>query len=306
VTYVLKSDVMVSDPQGLLPVLTPHGMAHADLGAYYFGLSADGYDMSAAEFAAFSDFISTLDEAGIWPAMLAVAPLFGVNFENVRRQLRHKLAPAKMSGQHGLGFSDFETSGGKSLGVAPRAFSNNNSPAFGLGITGAELTARWGLCAYVNDDGSANPSATAGKNIFGAYYGAGGGFQTNLEVYYDTASGNETIRARNASTLYAQSANLASIKGILAASATETRIAVNMNGAEIAAQQPVAWDPSVGLQKELSFLSKTPADGATISQGWNGRVRFFSLDDGSLSNSQRATLGEEVETLMDALGRTFG
>lgn len=302
-SYILQSNVAVADPTGKFPVVTPFGVADPDLGRFFYAQKAAGLLMSEAHYNAFKTFIDALKAGGVWASVKEIYPLYGTSLAGIATKLRQQYSAGPMVAQNGLALGDFALDGaGISLGAAAgRAYQNDNARSFNTLVTGAQIASGFGFNVYA-DATMPYVANQIERNLWGAYLGASGGFQI-LASARVIAADNRTLRVMNTGNANLESGAVASPKGLMRFEG-KANGAIYLDGVSLVSG-PVPAGSTGGLTKQLSLLAKTPADGSTVTQGFNGAVRFVSIDDGTLDDTKRGVLRTATMALMAALGRTF-
>lgn len=88
--YILKSDLVVNDPNGEFNYLTPLGLATKELAEYYNSMELAGYDLSQSEFNALKSYQENLMTIGQWDNIMEFAPLIGNTIDQVSIKLKAK------------------------------------------------------------------------------------------------------------------------------------------------------------------------------------------------------------------------
>ena len=305
--YVIKSDLVVPDPSNRFPFLTRYGLAPRELSQYMTALEAEGFVMSQAAFTGFLSFIDTLKAAGVWSHLKEIYPLFGANASQAAIKLKADWAPAKMTPKNGLNDAAFEVVGGVVRGFAARAYLHDNTPAFGTGVNAASVGKKWAFTAYADASGidaslfGTQPS----RALWGASLDDAATNQTLAEIKFSSV--NEARFSICSGVRKDSPLTFPKPKGVLRFDAQlyPTVSAAWVNGSKYPITAITADTGSVDRDEEIWLFAKKPHGVGTVSQGFNGPVRFAAVDDGQLSDTAYATYRAAIESLMLALGKTF-
>src|SRR5690606_5257726 len=120
--YILKSNIVVNDPDSRFEYNTPLGVTTKELSIYYYALIDKGYSMTQAEFNALDSYQRGLIALGKWGDIKEFAPLIGNTVEQVAIKLKYKNTQA--CAEFGDITNDYVDGKGLYFETKPLYFSN--------------------------------------------------------------------------------------------------------------------------------------------------------------------------------------
>lgn len=305
--YVIKSDLVVPDPSNRFPFLTRYGLAPRELSQYMTALEAEGFVLSQAAFTGFLTFIDTLKTAGVWSHLKEIYPLFGANASHAAIKLKADWAPAKMTAKNGLNDAAFEVVGGVVRGLAARVYLDANTPAFGTGVNAISVGKKWAFTAYADASGidATQFSTKPSRALWGASLDDAAIAQTLAEVRL--TSETEGMLSIGSGGGKVSSIAIAKPKGIMRFDAQLYPTLSNcwVNGNKYPVIAITADSGTVDRDEEIWLFAKKPHGVGTVSQGFNGPVRFAAVDDGQLTDAAYGAYRAAIDNLMLVLGKAF-
>ncbi len=302
--YIIRSDIVVPDPQGKFAYLTRHGEAPRELAQYMAQLESAGFMMPASDFQGFKAFIEELTVAGIWGSVKEVYPLYGNSMESVTVKLKSELSSAKLSPVNGLSLSGFEVVDGRVKGTANRSFVNSNSPALDCGFDVGALNNSF-ITSFYMDSSSLNLSSGGTCCVFGAYLKLDTATQVATELRNSPSGVLQYGVSNQSSTVFSDAATPTETVGVVSFIGRPASRAIWVNGNRIYGGTN-SIDATANTARRAWLLAKNPAgSNGSTTQGFNGRMRLACILDGDMPEDKIPLLNTSITNLMAALGRSF-
>lgn len=290
--YILKSNIVVNNPEHNFEYVTPLGLAGEELSAYYNKILSLGYSLSQSEFDSLKTFQQGMESIGQWENIEEYAPLIGNTVAQVAVKYKYKNSQSAEA-KEGLSDSNVD---GKGLVFIPRVASY--PPALDLKYSSLDSfnSGGGGLISYHKNTTSSFISGQRytivhGGGLFESYSSIDGIYNTYLE------SNMLSPVEPNAPMVYLSKYEIVS---------GEIRNRRTYVGGVIAgfSDTPIATTSPSGDTSAI-IGGRIGAPGARSTYGFEGNIRLVILHNGKMPESSIPQVSQLFENLVSGLGKTI-
>lgn len=307
--YILKSNVVVNDPEGRFEFYSKYGKAPKDVAKYVKDLEQSGYSVSVTEFNALRDFVNNLEQGMVWDKVREAYPIMGGNLEGASIKLKSLNSVFSMSPLNGFDKSRLEMVNGKVLGKkATPATSTGNQPMLNTHVKVSDLGEDVGFHFYAG--GVTNTGASIWQPLIGAITADSvSATRTELAVNIETSNITATLNTvpRSASASFVGSTGVIGGNISVNVAGVSNKSAHYFNGVETSSTTAVNTNNGTDRSVELALFGRVAPNVPSqtgASTAYSGFVRFGCITSGNLTGEQTALLHREINKLMVALGKS--
>lgn len=309
-THVLKSNVVVTNPNKEFKYYSEFGDSTKEVSLFVSNMKKAGYSMSASEFDALQSFVKTLSEGRVWGEILEVYPIMGSNINSALVKLKSTSSNYNMTAINGLSDSHLELVDGKVVGKsASIATTQGDQPMADTLFKASEIRDSVGIHAYIG--GHAISDSSYQQPVFGGISGTDE-YSPTLQLAVDSATAKNTYQAAYWNAPYPVGGDLVSAMSVVSMLAKpqvlgqSSVFSIFVDGVSKGVSIPTststyANDISFGL---FGRTAKFSASQVGMSTAYTGNTRFVCVTTGYLSDSEVSLLNAEIKKLMIALGKS--